>query len=75
MNAKIVCLDFDDVVNNYDGWTGEGFAVINGSPMTGAKENIKALRGLGYIVMVHSVRCGYSGGMVAIVEWLNQHNM
>lgn len=75
MNAKVVCLDFDDTINDYPGWQNEGYAVVKGTPVEGAKENIKALRDSGYIVLVHSVRCGYTGGMVAVVEYLNQYNI
>ena len=75
MNAKIICLDFDDTVNNYPGWEREGYAIVRGEPCDGAKEKIKSLRDNGYIVLVHSVRCGYTGGMVAVVEYLNKYNI
>lgn len=75
MNAKIICLDFDDTINNYPGWQQEGYAEVRGEPVQDAKENIKWLRDSGYIVLVHSVRCGYTGGMVAVVEYLNKYNI
>jgi hypothetical protein len=75
MHAMVVCLDFDDTINDYPGWQGEGYAVVKGEPLPGAKDAIKSLRDSGYIVLVHSVRCGYTGGMVAVVEYLNQYNI
>ena len=75
MRIKVVCLDFDGVINNYPGWQDEGFAVIHGEPVEGAKEATKTLRDAGWLVLVHSTRCGYSGGTAAIVEYLNQYNI
>jgi hypothetical protein len=75
MNAAIVCLDFDDTINDYPGWEEEGYATILGKPLPDAKPMIKELRNNGAIVLVHSTRCGYSGGMVAVVEYLNEHNI
>lgn len=75
MHANVVCLDFDDTINDYPGWENEGYAIIRGKPMKGVKEAIKSLRDAGWLVLVHSTRCGYSGGMVGIVEYLNQYNI
>lgn len=75
MKINVVCLDFDGVINEYPGWQGEGFAKINGKPVEGAKEAIKSLRDKGWLVLVHSTRCSYSGGTIAIVEYLNEYNI
>ena len=75
MHYKVCCLDFDGVINDYPGWQNEGYSEILGEPMGGAKEAIKALRNRGYLVLVHSTRCSYSGGMVAITEYLNKYNI
>lgn len=75
MHANCVCLDFDDTINDYPGWQNEGYALINGKPLPGVKEGIKALRDSGWLVLVHSVRCSYTGGMVAVVNYLNQYNI
>ena len=75
MNIKVVCLDFDMVVHDYKGWKGEGYALIEGEPLPGAKEGIKALRESGCLVLIHSTRCGYAGGAVAIMEYCVKHNL
>jgi len=75
MNVFVVCLDFDGVINLYPGWENEGYAKILGEPVEGAKESIKDLRNRGSMVLVHSTRCGYSGGTVAITEYLNMYNI
>lgn len=75
MNSKIVCIDVDNTINKYPGWRNEGYDVVDGEPIPGAKEAIKQLRNGGCIVLVHSTRCGYSGGTVAITEYLNRYNI
>lgn len=75
MNNKVVCIDFDDTIATYGSWHGEGYALIEGEPIPGAKEAIKKLRNGGALVLIHSARCGFSGGMQAIVVWLNKYNI
>ena len=75
MHIKIVCFDFDGVINNYPGWEDEGFATVLGEPVDGAKEAIKELRGAGWLVLVHSTRCSYPGGALAVMKYLNTYNI
>ena len=72
---KTICLDFDGVVNDYQGWRDEGFDVILDEPKAGAREGIAALRALGYRVVIHSARSGFEGGIKCIDEWLNKHDI
>lgn len=74
-SGKIICVDFDDVINDYPGWANEGFSTIRGSPIKGAKEGIEELRRLGYRIFVHSARCGYAGGKYAIEQYLSTHDI
>lgn len=72
---NIICLDFDGVVNDYQGWRDEGFDVILDEPKPGAVEGIKALRAMGYRVVIHSARTGYEGGIRCIKFWLEKHGI
>lgn len=72
---QIVCIDFDLTIASYSGWHGEGYVEITGIPLPGAKEAIKELRNSGYLVLIHSTRCGFEGGLPAIVTWLGVHNI
>jgi len=72
---KIICLDFDGVINVYKGWRNEGFAVIlDNSPVKGVKAAIKKLRKQ-HLVIVHSTRCAHPGGKRAIINWLLKHGI
>lgn len=53
MSRKTVCLDFDGVLNTYDGWRGEDELF---EPRPGAVEFVHALRERGYTVAIHSTR-------------------
>jgi len=75
MAKKIVCLDFDDVINNYGSWENEGFVKIKGKPMFGIKKAIKQFKKAGCKVFVHSVRCGYAGGRHAIILYLEKYHI
>jgi hypothetical protein len=73
--SKIICLDFDDVINHYKGWRNEGFSVIlDNRPTKGVKKAIQKLR-KNCLVIVHSTRCGHKGGRYAILKWLQKHNI
>lgn len=50
---KIVSIDFDGVLSQYDGWRGEN---ITGEPIKGAKEFILNLINLGYKPVVFTTR-------------------
>jgi len=73
--TNVIVLDFDGVINKYPGWEGEGFHVIRGGPVPGAKEAIEALRRSGRTVLISSVRCGHEGGEIAIWEYLKKHGI
>jgi len=75
MAKKIICLDFDNVINNYGSWENEGFVKIKGKPMLGIKKAIKQFKKAGCTVLVHSVRCGYAGGRHAIILYLEQYHI
>lgn len=74
MEKQIICLDFDGVINNYKGWNNEGYNIVVGKPVLGARQAIKILRKK-YIVLVNSVRCGHEGGKEAIIKWLNKYRI
>jgi hypothetical protein len=75
MKAIIICLDFDGVINDYPGWTNEGFDVIHGQPVKGARQAVEQLRLWNCMVLVHSVRCAYPGGVGAIDAYLRKHHI
>ena len=65
MSRKTVCLDFDGVLNTYDGWRGEDELF---EPRPGAVEFVHALRERGYTVAIHSTR-----DLDRITNWLLDH--
>jgi len=75
MAKKIICLDFDNVINNYGSWENEGFVKIKGKPMPGIKKAIKQFKKTDCIVLVHSVRCGHVGGRHAVILYLEQYHI
>ena len=75
MHINIACFDFDGVINDYPGWDDEGFEVVRGEPVEGIKAALSELRNKGWLVLVHSTRCSYPGGAVAIMKYLNEHNI
>jgi hypothetical protein len=50
---KTICLDFDGVLNTYDGWKGDDVLF---DPRPGAKEFIERLFDNGYEVVIHTTR-------------------
>lgn len=61
---KTVCIDFDGVLAEYDGWKGED---VLGDPKQGAKEFVeRVLRD--YDVVVHTTR-----NLGKVVNWLIEH--
>ena len=62
---KTICLDFDGVLNTYDGWKGEDFLF---DPRPGAGDFIKELLSLGFQVIIHSTR-----DPLKITDWLLDH--
>ena len=75
MRINILCCDLDDVVVNYAGWQGEGYTVVNGEPMPGVNKIIDQLRNEGWLVLVHSTRCNFPGGVVATAKFLEEHHI
>jgi len=65
--SRAVCLDFDGVLNTYEGWKGEGELF---EPREGAREFIEALQKLGYEVVIHSTR-----EPMRIVSWMIDHGV
>jgi predicted HAD superfamily phosphohydrolase YqeG len=51
--AKTICLDFDGVLNTYDGWKGEDNLF---EPRKGAKDFVNDLITRGFKVVIHSTR-------------------
>ena len=72
---KVICLDFDDVINDYDTWENEGYIKIKGEPIAGIKKAIAQFKKAGCTILVHSVRCGHIGGANAISDYLAKHNI
>lgn len=71
---KTVVFDFDGVIHNYkNGWKGPD--IIDDEPVEGIRESIIDIRNAGYRVAVVSARCGYPGGIEAISEWLDRHDI
>ena len=64
---KRVCVDFDGVLAEYDGWKGPG---VMGSPRCGARKFLEELHGLGFKVVIHTTR---NAG--PIWSWLGWHDM
>ena len=72
-----ICLDFDGVVNWYRPETRPkeyNHAIINDVPVPGVWNAIRELRKK-YRVVVYSVRCSESKGVIAISNWLWRHQI
>lgn len=75
MRINILCVDLDDTITDYPGWEGEGYIVVNGKPAEGVREAIDTLRNEGWLVLVHSTRCNFKGGVVATAKWLEDNGI
>lgn len=64
---KTVCVDFDGVLAQYDGWKGPGHM---GEPMPGAKGFLEILNAEGYQVVIYSTRSAEN-----IYRWLKLHDL
>jgi hypothetical protein len=64
---KTVCLDFDGVMNTYDGWMGPEYLF---EPREGLKEFLSKLNEAGFKIVVNSTRTAKS-----IYGWLDEHNL
>ena len=65
LHEKSIAIDFDGVLNNYDGYDGDNI----GEPRPGAKEFLKTLS-KDYNVIIFSAR-----KYTKIIRWLNKYNM
>jgi len=73
MNKPTVIFDFDGVINSYkSGW--KGADVIPDPPVEGIKEAVEEIRKK-YKVVVVSSRCYLPGGIQAIKDWLQVHDI
>ena len=63
---KHICVDFDGVLAEYTGWKGPEHL---GDPMPGSREFLKALKNMGYKVVIHTTR-----RPGAIQVWLRTHD-
>lgn len=74
LNKKnIICLDFDGVIHrNLTKW--QTPLIVNDASIEGVQDAIVKLR-KDYLVYIHSGRCSYPGGVVAIQHWLDKHNI
>lgn len=71
MKGKTICFDFDGVLHSYDrGWTG---LVPEDPPVEGAVEAVRAVKDMGYDVVVHSTRAADAEGIGVTRKWLQQH--
>ena len=61
----IICIDFDGVLNNYNGYDGDNL----GTPRPGAKEFLEKLSKK-YIIIILSAR-----RYTKIIKWLNEYDM
>lgn len=65
--AKTICLDFDGVLNTYDGWKGEDELF---SPRDGVQDFLSKMKGMGYELVVNSTRPAEK-----IKAWLEKNGM
>jgi hypothetical protein len=65
--SKTVCLDFDGVMNTYDGWMGPEYLF---EPRQGLKEFLSKLNEAGFKIVVNSTRTAKS-----IYGWLDEHSL
>jgi hypothetical protein len=73
MRKKTVVFDFDGVVHSYkSGW--KGATIISDEPIEGIRDVIKDLK-QDYKIVIVSTRCFQEGGIDAIREWLEKHNI
>ena len=70
----VICLDFDGVIHSFEtGWIDAD--VIPDKPIDHMSGLINSLHQKGAVILVHSSRCGYEGGVEAIEKWLKKNNI
>ena len=71
---KTIVFDFDGVIHSYkSGW--KGICIIPDEPVPGIAEVIRQLREDDYKVVVVSTRCKHWEGQLAIVKYLERHDI
>ena len=71
---KTVVFDFDGVIHSYaSGWKAPD--IIPDPPVPGIREAIADIRRSGYEVVVVSTRCANRYGLLAIKNYLDQHDI
>lgn len=72
-NKKIICVDFDGVINSYkSGWL--GFEILPDPPVEGAIEFLFDLYHSGeFQIVIFSSRCAEPEGIQAIKDYLNRY--
>lgn len=74
MKIQTVVFDFDGVIHSYtSGW--QGNAIANDPPVEGMREAIAEIRAAGFKVVVVSTRCSSHLGHVAVVSYLDNHDI
>ena len=63
--ARTVCIDFDGVLAQYDGWRGE---THTGLPIPGARDFVRRLVDEGFHVVIHTTRPAD-----VVRNWLVEH--
>lgn len=66
----IICLDFDGVVNKYDGWRGH-YELFPARPRV--EEFLRKLKELGYNIVLCTART--TDNIITVVDWLKEHNL
>lgn len=74
MSKQTVVFDFDGVIHSYtSGW--QGAARADDPPVPGIREALKEIHEAGYEVVVVSTRCALTEGMIAVNDYLYDHDM
>lgn len=69
---KLICLDFDGVLHNYQsGWRGAD--VICDGPVPGAQAFVQRLLLAGFDVAIFSSRSNQEGGVGAMMAWCRKY--
>lgn len=72
MTPRTIAIDFDGVLSDYRGWTGQ---VPTDPPVRGTREAVTRIRELGYRVAVFSCRALTVAGREGIAAWLTEHDI
>ena len=64
----VVAIDFDGVINNYQGWKGIG---VFEEPVPGTAQALSYMRKLNMVIIIHTTR----GEANMIADYLNHHHI